>query len=67
MTRAKEELYLVTNSENSKLEVSEFTYDFDFKDYEAIGFTKESIKKKSSIYKVIGNEKLYSNKDKDKK
>lgn len=67
MTRAKEKLYLVSNSENSKLEVSEFIYDFDFKDYKAIGFTKESIKKKSSIYKVMGNGKLYRNKDKDKK
>lgn len=66
MTRAKEQLYLIANTENEKVDISEFIYDFKSKDYEAVGFTKSSIEKKLSFYNIMGNGKLFIKKEKER-
>lgn len=66
MTRAKEKLYLVANNCEKVLHISEFIYDFAFKDYLNIGFTEKEIDNLRYYYYENGRGRLYVEKEKAK-
>lgn len=66
MTRAKEQLYLITSTEKGRHSISEFIYDFNTRDYEAVGFIKSSLENKKNMYNIMGNGKLFRKKEKEK-
>lgn len=67
MTRAKEKLFIIANGCSTASTISEFIFDFEFKDYNNSGFTQNDIEKSRIKYKIIGNGKLYVEKQKAKK
>lgn len=65
MSRAKEQLFLIANNCETETNISEFIFDFDYKDYVASGFTKSNVEKERIHYKHIGNGKLFIKKEKE--
>lgn len=66
MTRAKEKLIIIANGCSNASNISEFIFDFDFKDYNNSGFTQNDISKSKMKYMLMGNGKLYVEKEKAK-
>ncbi|MBU5316514.1 UvrD-helicase domain-containing protein [Clostridium bornimense] len=63
MTRAKEMLYLIANVEKGRNNISEFIYDFNYKDYEASGFTKRDIEESRELKNIFGYRRLFLDKE----
>lgn len=66
MTRAKEKLFIIANGCSSTSNISEFIFDFKFKDYKNDGFVENDIIKAKTNYMHIGNGKLYIEREKAK-
>ena len=69
MTRAKEKLFIIANGCQDINNISEFVFDFKFKDYINLGFTERDIEKARIKYMYCENGKIYKEKEnlKDKK